>query len=124
LVVPFKVAPQPTATPTTITSAGVWFSVDDGHTWHPTVVSPQPDGRFLALPQPAGPLPQPGDLVSLKVRATDAGGSIIEETIQRAWAVAPLTTAAGDRAGAHHSATPEPYDASSPPETRVGVARA
>jgi hypothetical protein len=100
LVVPFKVARQPSAPPTTITSAKAWFSVNEGHTWHPTVVTPQPGGRFLALPRPAGPRPKPGDLVSLKVRATDAGGSIIEETIQRAWAVAPLTTAAGDRSPA------------------------
>jgi subtilisin family serine protease len=92
-VVPFKVARQPTAPPAAITSANVWFSVDDGQTWHPTVVIPQPDGGFLALPKPTGPLPQPGDLVSLKVSAADAGGSIIQETILRAWAVAPATTA-------------------------------
>jgi hypothetical protein len=92
LVVPFKIARQPTAPPAAITSANVWSSVNDGHTWHPTVVTPQPGGRFLALPKPTGPRPQPGDLVSLKVRATDTAGSVIEETIQRAWAVAPLTT--------------------------------
>jgi subtilisin family serine protease len=97
LVVPFTVARQPTAPPATITSAKAWFSVDDGRTWHPTVVTAQPGGRFLALPKPTGPLPKPGDLVSLKVRATDVGGSIVEEIIQRAYAVAPLNTAAGDR---------------------------
>jgi hypothetical protein len=100
LVVPFKVARQPTAPPAAITSANVWFSVDDGHTRHPTVITPQPGGGFLALPQPTGPLPKPGDLVSLKVRAADTGGSIVEETIQRAWAIAPLTTAPGDRSRA------------------------
>jgi hypothetical protein len=97
LVVPFTVARQPTVPPATITSAKAWFSVDDGRTWHPTVVTAQPGGRFLALPKPTGPLPKPGDLVSLKVRATDVGGSIVEEIIQRAYAVAPLNTAAGDR---------------------------
>jgi subtilisin family serine protease len=116
LVVPFKVARQPTAPPAAITSANVRFSVDDGHTWHPTVVTPRPGGGFLALPTPTGPLPQPGDLVSLKVRATDAGGSIIEETIQRAWAVAPLTTAAGDRSPAPRTnpTTPPPARAAHP----------
>jgi hypothetical protein len=64
-----------------ITGFWLWTSTDHGHTWQPAPVRRMGGGRFTAtLPNAA-----PGQAVSLRVRATDAGGSGIEQTIMTAY---------------------------------------
>jgi subtilisin family serine protease len=64
-----------------ITTFELWTSVDDGATWQPVPAGPGGGDAFAApLPKPAA-----GQAVSLRVKATAAGGSGIEQTIIRAY---------------------------------------
>ena len=64
-----------------VTGFRLWTSLDNGHTWQAAPVRSRGGGRFSAT------LPQvpPGQAVSLRVQATDAGGSGIEQTIMTAY---------------------------------------
>jgi hypothetical protein len=64
-----------------VTGFRLWTSLDNGHTWRAAPVRALGGGRFAAtLPHAA-----PGQAVSLRVQATDAGGSGIEQTIMTAY---------------------------------------
>jgi hypothetical protein len=67
---------------TPITSLRAWVSFDGGRTWHRTTVTRHSAGQFTAaFTAPAGRDP------TLRVRATDASGGSITETITRAYRV-------------------------------------
>ena len=68
-----------------VTSAELWVSYDDGATWTAVPVSASGGGEFTALVQ--NPPSMSGGYVSLRVRATDAGGSAAEQTIIRAYGI-------------------------------------
>ncbi|HEX2312196.1 MAG TPA: S8 family serine peptidase, partial [Thermomonospora sp.] len=61
-----------------VTSFALWTSTDDGKTWTAVKARPLGNGRYAA------PLPATGP-VSLRVRATDEGGSGIDQRIIRAY---------------------------------------
>jgi hypothetical protein len=63
------------------TGLRLWTSLDDGATWQQATVTAAPNGAFSA------PLPHAGkgQYVSLRVHATDDGGSAIDQTIIRAY---------------------------------------
>jgi subtilisin family serine protease len=68
-----------------VTGAELWASYDDGATWTALPVSSRGAGRFSALVH--NPPSKSGGYVSLRVRATDAGGSAVEQTIIRAYGI-------------------------------------
>lgn len=64
-----------------VTGFRLWTSLDNGHTWQAARVRWLVGGRFSAtLPHAAS-----GQAVALRVQATDAGGSGIEQTIMTAY---------------------------------------
>lgn len=64
-----------------VTGFRLWTSLDSGHTWQMARVRSLGGGRFSAtLPHAAS-----GQAVALRVQATDAGGSGIEQTIMTAY---------------------------------------
>jgi hypothetical protein len=64
-----------------VTSLRLWTSVDGGKTWQAAPVRPMGDGKFaVTLPTVTA-----GVGVSLRVAATDAGGSAIDQTIITAY---------------------------------------
>lgn len=67
----------------TVEGARLWWSSDDGATWHRAKVTRTDDGTFVAAVRaPAG-----AEHVSLKVRAWDAAGASVAKTVVRAYAV-------------------------------------
>lgn len=76
---------QPSASTAAITSMQAQVSFDDGATWHDASVTRQAAGRFLA----AFSAPDTASFVALKVTATDADGSSIQETLLRAYSITP-----------------------------------
>ncbi|MGI5224862.1 S8 family peptidase [Actinoallomurus sp. CA-142502] len=62
------------------TGLKLWTSLDDGATWQPAPVTGT-GGKYSATLPHAGK----GQAVSLRVRATDAGGGAIDQTILRAY---------------------------------------
>lgn len=83
----FRVHRQQGAQPAKITSAKLWASFDDGATWRLVPVESEAGGRFKAeIRHPASPAQQ---YVSLRIQASDAGGSSIGQTIIRAYGVSP-----------------------------------
>ena len=66
-----------------VTGLRFWTSLDDGETWQAATVDPLGGGRVSA------PLPEPaeGRAVSIRVKAADAGGSGIDQTIIRAYRI-------------------------------------
>jgi hypothetical protein len=82
-----RVHRQQGASPVSITNAQLWASFDDGASWRPVALDSQGGGRFTAtIRHPANPA-QP--YVSLRVLASDAGGSSISQTIIRAYGLLP-----------------------------------
>lgn len=75
------VAPTQNAPATTITTATVEVSVDDGATWTPATLTGS-DGRYTA----AFTTPTDG-FVSTRVTATDAAGNTVTQTVIRAYAI-------------------------------------
>lgn len=66
-----------------VEGARLWWSSDDGATWHRTKVTRTGDGTFVAAVRaPAG-----AEHVSLKVEAWDAAGTSVAKTVVRAYAV-------------------------------------
>jgi hypothetical protein len=77
----FTVARVAGTTPAPVTGFWLWTSLDNGQTWQAARVRPLGGGRFAAaLPQAAS-----GQAVALRVQATDAGGSGINQTIMTAY---------------------------------------
>lgn len=67
----------------TVEGARLWWSSDDGATWHRAKVTRTGDGTFVAAVRaPAG-----ADHVSLKLEAWDASGASVTKTVVRAYAV-------------------------------------
>jgi hypothetical protein len=65
-----------------VTGFSLWTSLDNGKTWQAARVHRLGGSRFAAtLPQAAS-----GQAVALRVQATDAGGSGIDQTIMTAYA--------------------------------------
>ena len=64
-----------------VTAFRLWTSLDDGHTWQASAVRALGSGRFAATLPPVAL----GKAVSLRVQATDAGGSGVEQTIMTAY---------------------------------------
>jgi hypothetical protein len=65
-----------------VTSLRAWVSFDGGRTWRPAAVTGHPRGQFTAhFTAPASSYP------TLRVRATDASGGSITETIIRAYRI-------------------------------------
>jgi len=81
--------------------AGLTFDVsfDDGASWFPATVAALGDGRFQATyPQPS--LDATTGFASFRIAATDAAGSKLEQTITRAYPLAPVPPAGtGDGTG-------------------------
>jgi subtilisin family serine protease len=74
---------QQLAPPAAITDAKLWVSYNDGATWARASLDNLGGGRFAAtLTHPANPARQN---VSLRIEASDAGGSSINQTISRAY---------------------------------------
>ena len=63
------------------TGLKLWTSLDDGTTWQSAKVSAAAGGKYSATLPHAGK----GQAVSLRVQATDSGGSKIDQTIIRAY---------------------------------------
>jgi hypothetical protein len=77
----FTVSRVAGAAPARATGLKLWTSLDDGKTWQAATVSGGAGGRYTAtLPHASA-----GQAVSLRVRATDAGGGAIDQTIIRAY---------------------------------------
>jgi hypothetical protein len=77
----FTVARVAGTPPAPVTGFWLWTSLDNGQTWQAARVRPLGGGRFAAaLPQAAS-----GQAVALRVQATDAGGSDIDQTIMTAY---------------------------------------
>lgn len=73
----------PLATPSAITSLAVRFSVNGGKTWKPARLTRTGAGSYLAAFSASA-----GRDVTLRVRATDAAGGSVSETIESAYQVA------------------------------------
>jgi hypothetical protein len=73
-----------------ISSVRARVSFDSGKSWQPASVTRRGDGRFDAVFAAAA-----GARVTLRVRAADAAGGSITETIDRAYRVAAASQAAG-----------------------------
>src|SRR6185369_13385179 len=83
-----------------ITGLAFDISFDDGASWAPARVAALGDGRFQATyPQPA--LEATTGFASIRITATDADGSKLEQTITRAYplAVPPPAGTGGGRGG-------------------------
>ncbi|PUB23875.1 subtilase family protein [Promicromonospora sp. AC04] len=66
-----------------VTSARLWWSADDGATWHRTPLTTGPDGTFAGdVRAPAGT-----EHVSLRVEAKDRAGATIKQTVIDAYGV-------------------------------------
>jgi hypothetical protein len=75
-----SVAPVAGTPSARITGLRMWTSINNGRTWQTAAVRPLGGGRYWAtLPHAAG------RAVSLHVRATDAAGSSIDQTIITAY---------------------------------------
>jgi hypothetical protein len=86
------VARQPYAPPATVGDLSVDVSFDDGASWLPATVTAFGAGRFRAsFSQPA--LVDTSGFASLRVSVADSGGSRLEQTIIRAYPLAPLPAA-------------------------------
>ncbi len=72
---------QPGAASAAVTSFALWVSYDDGASWQSVRTDRSSGGRYRAELRH----PRHADHVSLRVRATDSGGSRIEQTIIRAY---------------------------------------
>jgi len=70
-----------------VTTARLWYSIDDGNHWHQLQLGPTSPGQFLAV-IPADQL-QPGTTVSLRASASDRGGSSVDQTVLHAIPVRP-----------------------------------
>ncbi|MFJ3403026.1 S8 family serine peptidase [Promicromonospora sp. NPDC090134] len=66
-----------------VTSARLWWSADDGATWHAASLTDQRPGRFTGTVR----VPQGTEHVSLRVEARDASGGTVKQTVIRAYAV-------------------------------------
>ncbi|MCF4120323.1 S8 family serine peptidase [Antribacter sp. KLBMP9083] len=66
-----------------VEGARLWWSADDGATWHAAAVSATGDGTYTAKVA----APKGTSHVSLKVEARDAAGSTIKQTVVRAYKV-------------------------------------
>ena len=76
-----SVAPVAGTPPVSVTGLTFWTSTDNGSTWQQAAVSSLGGGRYsAALPQVAA-----GQAVSLRVKATDAAGGRVEQTIIAAY---------------------------------------
>jgi hypothetical protein len=74
---------QQLAPPSAVTDARLWVSYNDGATWSRMTLDSLGGGRYEAtLNHPAN---QARQNVSLRLEATDAGGSRINQTIFRAY---------------------------------------
>jgi hypothetical protein len=71
------------ASPSEVTEVSVWASFDDGATWSSLPVEPRGGGSFTATVQ--NPQDESVEYVSLRVQASDSGGSEISQTIVRAY---------------------------------------
>jgi subtilisin family serine protease len=67
----------------TVEGARLWWSSDDGATWHRAKVNRTGDGTFVAAVR----APTAAEHVSLKVEAWDAAGASVTKTVVRAYAV-------------------------------------
>jgi hypothetical protein len=77
----FTVRQAPGTATQKVTGFTAWTSTDDGTTWTPVTVRRVAPNRFAAdLPTVTA-----GQAVSLRVTATADGGSVIEQTIVRAY---------------------------------------
>jgi hypothetical protein len=74
---------QAGSTGSKVTGASLWWSADDGVTWHKATLSRTGAGVYTTgLDVPAGT-----EHVSVRVRARDAAGGFIEQTVTRAYGV-------------------------------------
>ena len=79
----FHVARQQGSPPAALTNVRLWASYNDGGTWAQQSLTNLGGGNYSAtLNHPANPVRQN---VSLRIQATDAGGSSINQTIIRAY---------------------------------------
>jgi hypothetical protein len=76
----FRVSRVAGAATAKATGLKLWTSLDDGATWRPAAVTGS-GGTYSAKLPHAGP----GQAVSLRVQASDDGGSAIDQTIIRAY---------------------------------------
>jgi uncharacterized membrane protein YgcG len=89
---------QANAPPASVTGFSFDVSFDDGASWAPAPAVALGGGHFQATyPQP--PLAATTGFASLRVSATDEQGSRIEQTITRAYPLAPLPPAGGGGPG-------------------------
>jgi hypothetical protein len=95
------VARQPYAPPATVGDLSFDVSFDDGASWMPASVTALGAGRFRAsYSQPA--LVDTSGFASIRTSVADSGGSRLEQTIIRAYPLAPLPAASpggGDGGG-------------------------
>ncbi len=77
---------QAGATASRITTARLWFSVDDGRRWQELRLVRQPGGGWQAV-LPGASVVKPGDRVSLKLSVRDAAGGQLDQTTRRAFVV-------------------------------------
>ncbi|MFD7309480.1 S8 family serine peptidase [Promicromonospora sp. NPDC059942] len=66
-----------------VTSARLWWSADDGATWHAVPLADRRPGTFTGTVR----VPRGTEHVSLRVEARDASGGTVKQTVTRAYAV-------------------------------------
>ncbi|MGW2095593.1 S8 family serine peptidase [Promicromonospora sukumoe] len=66
-----------------VTSARLWWSADDGATWHAASLADQRPGTFTGTVR----VPRGTEHVSLRVEARDASGGTVKQTVTRAYTV-------------------------------------
>ncbi|MFL6034866.1 MAG: S8 family serine peptidase [Gaiellaceae bacterium] len=97
-VIDVTVAHQPHAPAAPVDSLALDVSFDDGASWTPAPVTALGGGRFrAAYAQPA--VAETTGFASLRITASDAGGSMLEQTIVRAYPLAVPAPADGGGGG-------------------------
>lgn len=66
-----------------VTSARLWWSADDGSTWHAVPLADRRAGAFTGTVR----VPRGTEHVSLRVEARDASGGTVKQTVTRAYTV-------------------------------------
>jgi hypothetical protein len=83
------ITPQAQAGTTAAQSAKVWFSTDDGTTWHAVPTAPLGSAGSFGAIIPAVSAGTGTGYVSLRVQGADNAGNQIDQTVIRAYAIAP-----------------------------------
>ncbi len=83
------ITPQPQADTAAAQSAKVWYSTDDGATWQAVLTAPLGSAGSFGAIIPAVSATTGTGYISLKIHGADNTGGQIDQTVIRAYAIAP-----------------------------------